>query len=205
MPQFFASRGYAVLQPNFRGSSGYSKEFADAGRKQWGLKMQDDVTDGALWMIEQGIADPSRMCIMGWSYGGYVALTAAFNTPDLYQCSISVNGVSDLPAILYQDSNLIGAASYWKRHIGEDKEILKQNSAIHNIDKIKMPVLVISNRYDPTVDYKQSTSFVKKMEKAGKSVRYFEIKEGGHGALEGVGRAVILKEAEKFLKENIGS
>ena len=205
LPQFFASRGYAVLQPNFRGSSGYSKDFADAGRKQWGLKMQDDVTDGTLWMIEQGIADPDRICIMGWSYGGYVALTATFNTPDLYKCSISVNGVTDLPAMLYDYSNYTGAASYWKRHIGEDKEQNKQTSAIYNIDKIKMPVLVIANRDDPTVNYKQSTSFVKKMEKAGKSVQYFEIKEGGHGALEGVGRAVILKEAEKFLKENIGS
>jgi dipeptidyl aminopeptidase/acylaminoacyl peptidase len=203
LPQFFASRGYAVLQPNFRGSDGYSKDFAGAGRKQWGLKMQDDVTDGALWMIEQGIADPERMCIMGWSYGGYVALTATFNTPDLYKCSISVNGVSDLPAILYQDSNFLGA-SYWKRHIGEDKEQNKQTSAIYNIDKIRMPVLVIANRDDPTVDYKQSTSFVKKMKGAGKSVLYFEIKEGGHGALEGVGRAVILIEAEKFLAKYIG-
>ncbi|MCH8172705.1 MAG: prolyl oligopeptidase family serine peptidase [Proteobacteria bacterium] len=167
--------------------------------------MQDDVTDGALWMIEQGIADPDRICIMGWSYGGYVALTATFNTPDLYKCSISVNGVTDLPAMLYDYSNYTGAASYWKRHIGEDKEQNKQTSAIYNIDKIKMPVLVIANRDDPTVNYKQSTSFVKKMEKAGKSVQYFEIKEGGHGALEGVGRAIILKEAEKFLKENIGS
>jgi len=201
--QFLASRGYAVLQPQFRGSGGFTQDFADAGRKQWGEKMQDDVTDGALWMIEQGIADPERMCIMGWSYGGYVAMTATFNTPDLYKCSISVNGVSDLPKILYQDSNFVGS-SYWKRHIGEDKEKNKQNSAIHNIDKIRMPVLVIANRDDTSVDYKQSTSFVDEMRDAGKNVTYFEIEEGGHSALEGEGRVIILREAEKFLRRHIG-
>lgn len=204
--QFLASRGYAVLQPQFRGSDGFSEEFADLGRKEWGLKMQDDVTDGALWMIEQGITDPDRMCIMGWSYGGYVAMTATFNTPELYKCSVSINGVSDLPRIIYDTSNFTGS-SYWLRHIGDpgkDKEKLRRTSANYNIDKIRMPILVIANKDDPVVDYKQSTSFVKKMKAAGKFVKYYEIKEGGHGALEGEGRLIILKEAEKFLARYIG-
>lgn len=205
--QFLASRGYAVLQPQFRGSDGFSDEFAKMGEKQWGLAMQDDVTDGALWMIEQGITDPDRMCIMGWSYGGYVAMTATFNTPDLYKCSVSINGVSDLPRIIYDTSNFTGS-SYWLRHIGdpgEDKEKLRRTSANYNIDKISMPILVIANKDDPTVNYKQSTSFVKKMENAGKYIRYFEIKEGGHSALEGDGRVIILREAIKFIEQHIGS
>jgi len=204
--QYFVSRGYVVLQPNFRGSRGYGKDFANAGRKEWGLKMQDDVTDGALWMIEQGIADPERMCIMGWSYGGYVAMTATFNTPDLYKCSVSINGVSDLPGIIYEDRNFLGA-SYWKRHIGEpgeDKDKLKKTSAIYNVDKIHMPILVIANRDDTVVDYKQSKKFVDKMKNKGKQVTYFEIKEGGHSALEGDGRSAILREMEKFINEHIG-
>ncbi len=204
--QFFASRGYVVLQPQFRGSDGFSEEFAEMGHKQWGLKMQDDVTDGALWLIDQGIADPDRICIMGWSYGGYVAMTATFNTPNLYKCSISVNGVSDLPQVIYETSNFTGS-SYWLRQIGdpgEDKEKLKQTSAIYNIDKISMPILVIANKDDPVVDYHQSTSFVDKLKKAGKNVKYFEIKEGGHSALEGEGRVIVLREAEKFLAKYIG-
>ncbi len=205
--QFFASRGYVVLQPQFRGSDGFSDEFAKMGEKQWGLAVQDDVTDGTKWLIDQGISDPNRICIMGWSYGGYVAMTATFNTPDLYKCSISVNGVSDLPQVLYETENFTGS-SYWLRHIGDpnkDKEKLKATSANYNIDKIRMPILVIANKDDPVVDYNQSTSFVKKMENAGKYVKYFEIKGGGHSALEGDGRVIILREAEKFLNQHIGS
>jgi len=203
--QFLANRGYAVLQPNFRGSTGYGKKFADAGKHNWGLKMQDDVTDGVNWLIEQGIADPNRICIVGWSYGGYSALIGTVKTPDLYKCSISINGVSSLPMLMYDDSNFLGLRS-WGEHIGnrEDREFLKDNSAYYNIDKIRTPILVIANRDDTRVNYAQSKDFAKKMEDNAKRVTYVEIKEGGHGALEGNGRSVILIEIEKFLARYIG-
>ena len=95
--QFLASRGYAVLQPQFRGSTGLGDAHADAGRRQWGLRMQDDVTDGVKALITQGIVDPKRVCIVGWSYGGYAALAGAAFTPELYACAASIGGVSDLP------------------------------------------------------------------------------------------------------------
>lgn len=205
--QFLANRGYAVLQPNFRGSTGYGKEFADAGRLNWGLKMQDDVTDGVNWLIEQGIANPEKLCIMGWSYGGYAALTATIKTPDLFKCSVSINGVSDLSMLMYDDSNFLGLQN-WGSHIGdpgEDKTKLRDASAYHNIGTIRTPVLVIVTRDDTRVNYNQSKKFATKMKSDGKWVKYVEIKEGGHSALEGDGRTVILREIEKFLKQFIGS
>lgn len=207
LAQFLASRGYAVLQPNFRGSTGYGREYAKLGRQEWGLKMQDDLTDGANYMVEKGYADPNRMCIMGWSYGGYAALTATVQTPDLFKCSISINGVSDLLMLMYDDSNFLGLQN-WGTHIGdpgEDKTKLKETSAYHNIEKIKMPVLVIATRDDTRVNYNQSKKFADEMQDKGKWVKYIEIKEGGHGALEGDGRTVILREIERFLNQFIGS
>ncbi len=207
LSQFLASRGYAVLQPNFRGSIGYGKEFADLGRREWGLKMQDDVTDAANWMVAQGIANPQRICILGWSYGGYAALTATIKTPDLFKCSISINGISDLSMLMYDDSNFLGLQN-WGTHIGdpgEDKAKLRDASAYYNIDMIRTPVLVIVTRDDTRVNYNQSKKFAAKMKDEGKWVKYVEIKEGGHSALEGDGRTVILREIEKFLKQFIGN
>lgn len=204
--QFLASRGYAVLQPNYRGSTGYGRQFARAGRHNWGLAMQDDVTDGTRWLIEQGIADPERVCIAGGSYGGYAALMGVVKEPYLYKCSISINGVSDLLMLLYDDRNFLGLKS-WGSHIGdpgEDKEKLKQTSAYYNVDKIKTPVLLIATKDDTRVNYKQSSKFADAMEKAGKSVKYVEIKEGGHSILTGSGRGELFAEMEKFLATHIG-
>ena len=168
--------------------------------------MQDDVTDGALWMIEQGITDPNRMCIMGWSYGGYSALIGTVKTPDLFKCSISINGVSDLLMLMYDDSNFLGLTT-WGSHIGDpgtENEKLTANSAYRNINKIKIPILLIATRDDTRVNYRQSKKFADEMEDAGKVVKYVELKEGGHSALQGDGRTVILTEVEKFLAQYIG-
>ena len=108
MGQFFASRGYAVFQPNYRGSSGYGHKFTEAGLHQWGLKMQDDITDGVKKLIADGIVDPRRVCIVGGSYGGYAALAGATFTPDLYACAVSFAGVSDLPKMLQTERNESG-------------------------------------------------------------------------------------------------
>ena len=204
--QFLASRGYAVFQPNFRGSTGYGEEFEHAGRREWGLKMQDDVTDGALWLVEQGIADPERMCIFGWSYGGYAALTAAFTTPDLFKCSISINGISNLEKLVYEESGYL-AQKEWGKLIGnlrEDRSRLKETSAINNIDKIKIPILLIVTKDDTTVNYQQSKRFHKKMKKAGKYSKYVEIKDGNHSAQNELAQTIILENLERFLARYIG-
>ena len=105
--QMFTNRGYVVLQMNFRGSTGYGREFKDAGARQWGQAMQDDVTDGTKWLVAKGIADPKRICIVGWGYGGYAALMGAVREPALYRCSASIGGVSDLPRLLESKRNYL--------------------------------------------------------------------------------------------------
>ena len=133
--QFLASRGYAVLQPNYRGSSGYGHRFTEAGLHQWGLKMQDDISDGVKKMIADGIADPKRVCIVGGSYGGYAALAGATFSSDLYACAVSVAGVSDLPRMLQHERRLEGRdshrMSFWISRIGsptDDSEQLRATS-----------------------------------------------------------------------------
>ncbi|MEE8295324.1 MAG: alpha/beta fold hydrolase, partial [Sphingomonadales bacterium] len=206
--QFLASRGYAVLQPNFRGSAGFGKDFENAGKREWGLKMQDDITDGALWLVEEGITDPERMCIFGWSYGGYAALAATFTTPDLFQCAVSVNGISDLYRLVTEESNFLGL-SEWGEEIGDpqspsDKARMKATSAIENIDKIRMPVLLLANNDDTVVNYLQSKRFHDKMQKAGKYSEYIEMKEGNHSAGNEPSRLTILSNLERFLARYIG-
>ncbi len=122
MTQFIASRGYLVLQPQFRGSTGFGEAFRKAGIHQWGLLMQDDVTDGVKAMIDQKLADPRRICIAGGSYGGYAALAGAAFTPDLYACAISFNGVFDLPLlqayVVKHSGELSGSVQYWREEWG---------------------------------------------------------------------------------------
>jgi len=204
--QFLASRGYAVLQPNFRGSTGYGKEFEEAGRRQWGLKMQDDITDAALWLVAEGVADPERMCIFGWSYGGYAALTAAFTTPDLFKCSISINGISDLLKLVAEESGYL-AVKEWGELIGDpntDREKLKNTSAYYNVDKIKMPILMIATKDDTTVNYEQSKQLHKRLQDRGKFSMYIEIEDGNHSARNEPAQMIILENLENFLRRHIG-
>lgn len=112
LAQFLASRGYAVLQPNFRGSTGYGQAFRDAGENQWGGAMQDDLTDGAQWLIKNGVADPARICIAGHSYGGYAAIIGAGKTPKQFACAVSVNGIFDLPALVADTDRFAGAGEW---------------------------------------------------------------------------------------------
>jgi dienelactone hydrolase len=204
--QFLASRGYAVLQPEFRGSNGYGKEFQDAGKRQWGQKMQDDVSDGAKWLVDQGIADPERMCIFGWSYGGYAALTATIKTPNLFKCSISINGISDLVKLIGEESNFLGGKE-WGELIGnrrEDRGMLEDNSAYDHTDVIQVPILMIASKDDTTVNYEQSTQLYKRLKDKGKPVEYVEIKEGNHSIRNEPGQLIILQSIESFLARNIG-
>ncbi|MGA7675603.1 MAG: S9 family peptidase [Rhizomicrobium sp.] len=210
--QFLANRGYAVLQPNFRGSSGYGKKFMEAGYGQWGLKMQDDITDGVKKLIADGIADPKRICIYGGSYGGYAALAGAAFTPDLYACAASWAGVSDLRQFLAtrkESSSAYSAeVSAWTRFIGDrsdDATKLDAASPALNADKIKCPVLLMHGKDDATVRIDQSEEMDEALRHAGKKVTLIEIDKETHYMQMSSTRIQVLTELEKFLKENIGN
>ncbi|MFZ5610517.1 MAG: alpha/beta hydrolase family protein [Pseudomonadota bacterium] len=204
--QFLANRGYAVLQPNFRGSTGYGAAFKDAGHKQWGGAMQDDVTDGTQWLIDQGIADPRRICIVGASYGGYAALMGAVKTPDLFRCAVSLNGVSDLFDLIADDRRTIGLRD-WIAMIGdtrEDRESLEQNSPARQADKIKVPVLLFHAKDDTRVDVEQARNMARALKKRNKPVTLVEVEEGDHSLEIESARLAFLKALEAFLEDNLG-
>lgn len=204
-PQFLASRGYAVLQPNFRGSTGYTADFQNAGINNWGLSMQDDITDGVNWLIGEGIADPERICIMGGSYGGYAALMGVVKTPDLYRCAISINGVTDLGRLIRSDRDYIGG-KYWSRLIGDpgdDRAQLRETSPYKQIDRISSPILLIAAKDDRRVPYRQSETMAKALKKAKKKYKYVELESGDHGLVTEPARIAALQAVEAFLAKHL--
>lgn len=207
LSQFLASRGYLVLQPQFRGSTGFGYKYAEAGKRQWGGIMQNDVTDSLKWAIEKGWADKDRACIIGASYGGYAALAGVTMTPDLYKCAVSGAGVSDLNLMLKSEIKSNGknsrATDYWKEHIGFDKyttEEIAKISPINLVDKIKVPVLLIHGDDDTVVLPEQSKKMEAAMKKAGKDVRYVVLKNEDHWLSRRETRTQFLTEIENFLK-----
>jgi dipeptidyl aminopeptidase/acylaminoacyl peptidase len=207
--QFMANRGYAVLQPNFRGSSGYGRRFTDAGLHQWGLKMQDDISDGVKKAIADGIADPKRVCIVGASYGGYAALAGATFTPDLYACAVSVAGVANLPAMLLDERTRNGsqstAVSFWESRIGDDSTQLDATSPARHAAQVKCPILLMHGDGDTTVAIAQSETEEAALKAAGKSVRFVRLKGDDHYLRLAATRVQVLKETEAFLAANIGN
>ena len=203
LSQFIASRGYAVFQPNFRGSEGFGRRFENAGNNEWGGKMQEDVTDGVNWLIGEGIADPGRICIVGWSYGGYSAAIGAVQTPELYQCAASINGVLDLPRLIADDKRYIGGSA-WTRHMGLEDESAKVVSPYHQAERIQAPMLIIQAQDDARVHEDQGRRMARRLEKLDKPVEYVEVELGGHSMTNEQARTVILTSVEKFLDENIG-
>jgi dipeptidyl aminopeptidase/acylaminoacyl peptidase len=210
--QFLANRGYAVFQPNYRGSNGYGRAFTDAGLKQWGLKMQDDITDGVKKLIADGVADPKRICIVGGSYGGYAALAGATFTPDLYACAASFAGVSDLGAMLGRTQGQSGRnssdLSFWISRIGnisnDAAQIAATSPALH-ADQVKIPILLMHGENDTTVPIEQSEEERDALEKAGKSVKYVSFKTDDHYFSLAATRIGMLRELEAFLAKNIGN
>lgn len=199
--QMLANRGYAVLQPNFRGSTGYGDHFVAAGRNQWGGLMQDDVTDATKWMIKSGISDPKRICIMGGSYGGYASLMGLVKEQDLYQCAISINGVTDIIAMRRNDAFFIGGRA-WSKSWGLDGSKDREISPYHQSDKITKPVLLIHSKDDTRVPYNQS----KKMQRRLKNkvdAKYIQIEYGGHSLETEAARLESLKAIESFLKKHL--
>ncbi len=204
--QFFASRGYGVLQMNFRGSTGYGTAFKTAGEREWGQAMQDDIADGADWLAAQGYADRNRIAIVGGSYGGYAALMGAAKTPDLYQCAVSFAGVSDLPDLLRDARKYIGGKA-GTRHIGRlwtDRAMLAENSPARRADDIKIPVLLVHGDKDRVVDVDHSKKMRNALRKAGGTVEYVELKDGDHHLSAHGDRLTFLSASEKFLAGCIG-
>ncbi len=204
MAQFLANRGYGVLQPNFRGSTGYGYAFNQAGERQWGGLMQDDVTDAAKWAVAQGYADPNRMCILGWSYGGYAALMAAVKTPDLFKCAVATAPVANLER-LYDEVKSSGFGNITRGlYFGDNSDALKPISPYHQADKIKVPVLLVHGDLDYQASVAHGRDMRRALERAGKQVEYVEIKGMDHAPLVTEHMKIVMQAWEKFLKTHLG-
>jgi dipeptidyl aminopeptidase/acylaminoacyl peptidase len=198
--QFMASRGYAVLQPNYRGSTGFGKDYTDKGDGQWGLGMQDDLVDAVKWAAGEGLVDPKRVCIAGASYGGYAALRAAQRDHGIYRCAISYAGVADLPAMLRYDAGFFNGGAtkdYWRAQAPD----LKSVSPINFPGDFSIPVLIMHGKADLRVPVKQSREMAEKLKAAGKTYRYVEQPKGDHHFTKEADRLQFLKELEAFLKQ----
>lgn len=205
--QFFASRGYATLQINFRGSGGYGDDFYRAGRLQWGRSMQDDVTDGTLWAIEQGITDKDRVCIYGGSYGGYAALWGVIKEPDLYKCSVGYVGVYDMPLFFSGDgsdaSRNPSIGQYLKAHVGEGEEYLRSISPVHHVDKIKAELFIVHGSKDVRVPIVHANNLRKALDSIGKPYEWL-VKEDGHGFFNVDNREALYTQMLAFFDKHIG-
>jgi dipeptidyl aminopeptidase/acylaminoacyl peptidase len=207
--QFFATRGYVVFQPQFRGSTGFGEAFRTAGRHQWGGLMQDDVMDGVKALVEQGIADPHRICIVGEDYGGYAALAGVAFSPDTYACAISVNGISNLPeqvAFNLDHGFDQEEASFWHDDIGSrfDPQLVAR-SPINAVASIKSAVLLIYSSEDTLVPPNQSEAMAQALKKSGKPVTLVKLSGEGHWLSRSDGRITMLREMETFLGKQLAS
>jgi dipeptidyl aminopeptidase/acylaminoacyl peptidase len=201
--QFLVNRGYAVLQLNFRGSSGYGDEWQLAGRQGWGTVMHDDITAGARHLIEKGIADPKRLCIVGWSYGGYAALIGAVKEPELYRCAVSIAGVSDISSLQWDDRRFYGAAAGLRDQTGT--EDLAAQSPRRRAAEIKVPVLLVHGTADVNVLVNHSRDMAKALERNNKKHELIVIKDGDHSLLDPTMRLTLFQALERFLGEHLPS
>lgn len=206
--QFLANRGYAVLQVNYRGSTGYGRAFWEKGFKQWGKAMQDDLTDAAKWLVEQGIADPKRIAIYGGSYGGYAALAGMAFTPEVYAAGISFVGPSNLFTLLET------VPPYWEpmrkmnyEMIGDpekEPELLREASPLFSADDIRAPLLIAQGANDPRVKKAESDQIVEALKKRGIDVPYIVKDNEGHGFANEENRLYFYRAIEQFLAKHLG-
>jgi dipeptidyl aminopeptidase/acylaminoacyl peptidase len=208
--QWFANRGYACLQVNFRGSTGYGKKFLNAGNRQWGLKMHDDLIDAVNWAIEQGVADPKKVAIFGGSYGGYAALAGVTFTPEVFACAVDIVGPSNLKTLL------ASVPPYWKPmramfdvRMGniddpKDAELIHKASPLFKADKIVRPLLIGQGANDPRVKQAEAEQIVAAIEKSGGKVTYVLYPDEGHGFARPENRIDFNARAEAFLAEHLG-
>ena len=206
--QFLANRGFAVFQMNFRGSTGYGREFWESSFKEWGKSMQDDITDGVMWLIDEGIADPDRIAIYGASYGGYATLAGLTFTPDLYACGVDYVGVSNIFTLLET------LPPYWElgrqmmyEMIGNpetEKDLLTAASPIFHVDSIKVPLFVAQGANDPRVKQAESDQIVEALSSRGVDVPYMLKENEGHGFSNEENKFDFYREMERFLTKHIG-
>ena len=208
MAQWLSDRGYACLQINFRGSTGFGKKFVNAGDKEWGRKMQNDLTDAVAWAVRRGIADPERVGIMGASYGGYAALAAAAFTPGIFRCAVDMFGPSDLASLIR------GMPPYWsveKRNIIQrvgdpetEAALLKERSPLFFTDRIRIPVLIAQGANDPRTPKSESDRMVVALHQRGVECEYRVFQDEGHGFVKPANRLQFFKAAETFLARHLG-
>ena len=203
LTQFLASRGYAVLQPQFRGTPGFGEAFYRAGKRQLGGLMQNDITDGVKAMVQQGIADPHRVCIVGIGFGGYAALAGAAFTPQLYACAASIDGVSDLPAFLgFRQVQAPGYTHYWEEQIGSrfDHTVIDR-SPINSVADVRAPVLLVHDADDTFIPYSQSERMASELAGLGKTVALVKLEAGDQALAKSATRLEVLQDLALFLHQ----
>jgi dipeptidyl aminopeptidase/acylaminoacyl peptidase len=210
LAQFFANRGYAVLEPNFRGSTGYGRKFLDGGNLEWGRKMQDDITWGVKYLIAEGISDPKRIGILGGSYGGYATLAGVAFTPDLYAAAVDIVGPSNLITLMesippyWEAARKTFAVRMGDVATPEGKALLKERSPLNSVDKIKTPLLVAQGANDPRVNRREAEQIVVALRDRGFPVEYILAPDEGHGFQRPVNNLALFMQAEKFLAAHLG-
>ena len=209
MAQFFANRGYAVLMPNFRGSTGYGKKFLNAGNGEWGRKMQDDITWGVKYLEANGTADPKRIGILGGSYGGYATLAGVAFTPDIYRAAVDIVGPSNLLTLLdaippyWEAARKVMYARMADPGTPEGKKWMEERSPLHAAGKIKTPLLVVQGANDPRVNRGEAEQIVIALRDRGFPVEYMLAPDEGHGFQRPVNNMAMFMAAEKFLAKHL--
>ncbi|NVJ58779.1 MAG: S9 family peptidase [Gammaproteobacteria bacterium] len=199
--QFFANRGYAVFQPQFRGSTGYGYQHEQKGYGQWGYAIQDDITDGVKWLIDKKLVDPKRICIVGASFGGYAAAMGLVKTPKLYKCGVSIAGVLDLEQDLRDLENYLFGSRF--KITSNNKETAEEVSPFHQADKIKSPFLLIHGTNDSVVPVQHSQKMFEKLTELNRPVTYLELKDGEHWRSNEKHEIATFNALESFLSKHL--
>jgi dipeptidyl aminopeptidase/acylaminoacyl peptidase len=210
LAQFFANRGYAVLMPNFRASTGYGRKFLDAGNLEWGRKMQDDLTWGVKYMVAEGIADPKRVGILGGSYGGYATLAGVAFTPDMYAAAVDIVGPSNLITLLesippyWESIRKMFAMRMGDATTADGKALLAEESPLNAASHIKTPLLVAQGANDPRVNRREAEQIVIALRDRGFQVEYILAPDEGHGFARPINNLALFMASEKFLADHLG-
>ena len=206
--QWLANRGYAVLQVNFRGSTGYGKKFLNAGDREWGGKMHEDLVDAKRWAVAQGYAAPDKVCIYGGSYGGYATLVGLTFTPDEFSCGVDIVGPSSIVTLIKSiPPYWVPLKSVFDKRVGKvetEAEFLNSRSPLHRADQIRVPLLIAQGANDPRVKQAESDQVVAAMRKNNKPVEYLVFPDEGHGFARPENRLIFYAAAEQFLAKYLG-